>query len=287
MTEHGSSAARGILHPALAPGRFVHEQLAPSPDLAPWIEHHWFVAWDLRGQPPRVQATLPHPNVHLVVEDGEVKVWGVQRARFTRTLSGRGCVHGVKFRVAAFPAFHPSPVTALADQHVEARQMLGDDAQRLIDPALTATADAGRERIEDLLRSKLPATVDARAEHLAEIVCGIGSDSTITTVDQLCRATGESLRRLQRDFHYYVGASPKWVIARYRLHEAVALLQSGEAKPDADLAQRLGYFDQAHFIRDFRRLVGETPRGYVETLRRDAEAASAEDESRVGGGDKT
>ena len=281
MTEHGLGAARGILHPGLAPGHFVHERRPPSPDLAPWIEHHWFVAWDLRGQAPQSQATLPHPNVHLVVEGGEAQVCGVQRARFTRTLAGCGHVHGVKFRVAAFPAFHASPVADLADRQIDARQLLGDEVQRLIEPPMAGTPEAGWARMEALLRLKLPPAVDVRAERLAEIVRDIGADPTITTVDQVCRATGESLRRLQRDFHHYVGASPKWVIARYRLHEAVALLQSGEARPDADLAQRLGYFDQAHFIRDFRRLVGETPGAYVEMLRRDSEASGGPAESRV------
>jgi len=38
---------------------------------------------------------------------------------------------------------------------------------------------------------------------------------------------------------------------------------AGEAQPDAELALRLGYFDQAHFVRDFQRMVGQPPAAYV------------------------
>ncbi|HJU40524.1 MAG TPA: helix-turn-helix domain-containing protein, partial [Tahibacter sp.] len=72
---------------------------------------------------------------------------------------------------------------------------------------------------------------------------------------------------LQRLFGDYVGASPKWVINRYRLHEAVERLAAGDAVDWADLALELGYFDQAHFNRDFKRLVGRAPGAFARAER--------------------
>ena len=34
------------------------------------LAHFWSVQWDLRGQPPYVAETLPHPSVHLIFERG-------------------------------------------------------------------------------------------------------------------------------------------------------------------------------------------------------------------------
>jgi AraC-like DNA-binding protein len=51
------------------------------------------------------------------------------------------------------------------------------------------------------------------------------------------------------------------VIKRYRLHEAAARL--GGAVDMAALALELGYFDQAHFIRDFKAVVGQPPGRYA------------------------
>jgi AraC-like DNA-binding protein len=50
------------------------------------------------------------------------------------------------------------------------------------------------------------------------------------------------------------------------MHEAVTRVQAGEPVAWADLAQDLGYFDQAHFIADFRKLVGRTPGDYARTM---------------------
>lgn len=75
-----------------------------------------------------------------------------------------------------------------------------------------------------------------------------------------------SVRSLQRLFSAYVGVSPKWVILRYRIHEALAHATT-HTDPGTDwatLANDLGYADQAHLIRDFTRTVGVPPAAYAQ-----------------------
>ena len=62
------------------------------------------------------------------------------------------------------------------------------------------------------------------------------------------------------------------MIRRFRLHEAADRLATGADVDLATLAQGLGYFDQAHFTSDFRRLVGKSPGRYREEARRTAGA---------------
>ena len=73
---------------------------------------------------------------------------------------------------------------------------------------------------------------------------------------------GLTVRTLQRLFTHYVGVGPKWVLARYRMHDAVADLDAGWDGTLTDLAVRYGWYDQAHFTRDFTALVGVTPGQY-------------------------
>ena len=73
-----------------------------------------------------------------------------------------------------------------------------------------------------------------------------------------------STRRLQRLFARYLGVGPKWVLARYRMHDVVAALDAGHAGSLAELAVAHGWYDQAHFTRDFTALVGTTPARYRE-----------------------
>ena len=65
-------------------------------------------------------------------------------------------------------------------------------------------------------------------------------------------------RQMERLFREHVGATPKWVIQRYRLIEGAERLATG-VEDFAGLALDLGYADQAHFIRDFKKIVGRAP----------------------------
>jgi len=47
---------------------FFHQRLVPPPQLAPFVQHFWYVQWDLRAAAPRTAETLPHPNCYLVFE---------------------------------------------------------------------------------------------------------------------------------------------------------------------------------------------------------------------------
>lgn len=73
-------------------------------------------------------------------------------------------------------------------------------------------------------------------------------------------------RTRQRLFSLYVGVSPKWVIKRFRLHEAAAQLASGKVTDWPTIALELGYFDQAHFIKDFNRMVRSSPAEYAKRM---------------------
>ena len=82
-----------------------------------------------------------------------------------------------------------------------------------------------------------------------------------------------SPRTMQRLFRRYVGVSPKWVLQRYRLHEAAERIAAGE-QDLARLGLDLGYFDQAHFIKDFKSLVGRSPAEYAADCARAAQMAA-------------
>jgi AraC-like DNA-binding protein len=88
-------------------------------------------------------------------------------------------------------------------------------------------------------------------------------DRGLVAVAQVEERHAVSGRTLQRWFSRYVGVGPKWALARYRLHDAVTELDEGYDGPLADLAARYGWYDQSHFVRDFRSLTGVTPGEYA------------------------
>ncbi|GLQ98381.1 AraC family transcriptional regulator [Dyella mobilis] len=249
-------------------GEFKHERRPPSPALAGLVEHYWYVSWDLRNLPAQQQETLPHPNVHYVVEPGLTAIYGVHTGRYVRMLEGRSHAFGIKFKAGAFHPFYGKPVSGLMDRSLQAQDIFGTDAdtferQVLLHDDVGAMVHAA----EHLLLSNLPKD-DPEVARISELVANIAADRSITSVETLAAQCGLTKRSLQRFFNQYVGVSPKWVINRYRLHEAIAQVQAGSSVAWTELALQLGYFDHAHFIRDFRKLIGRSPADYAKTLRK-------------------
>ena len=264
MSDPGPGEPRGVLSPRPGGRRFRHARYPPSGDLAFFVEHYWAVGWDLRGEGPRLAETLPHPCVHLVVEEGRSGVVGVMRGRFSRTLAGKGRVFGVKFRPGAFRPFWEAPVSGLTDRRIGLREAFGADGDHLEDAILPLGDDGARVGVvEAFLRRRRPER-DSNVATAARIAGLIADDRTVTRVGDAAARSGLSKRTLQRLFCRYVGVGPKWVIRRYRLHEAAERLADGEDAPNlAELALELGYFDQAHFAKDFEGVVGVAPARYA------------------------
>lgn len=257
---------RGVLRPSFSQGQFEHHRQLPSAPLAGLVEHYWHVRWDLRGLPAQQQATLPHPNVHLVVEQGQARVYGVHHGRFVRQLQGLDQVFGIKFKPGGFYPFYRLPVVDLLNQSMDVAACFGAAGAELTTLLLAASSfEAMCAAAEAFLLRRLPAA-DANVARVSSLLARIAQETGIVTVDNVLAVSGLNKRGLQRLFQKYVGVGPKWVIQRYRLHEAIAQVQAGKALSWTALALELGYFDQAHFVRDFRQLVGMAPGEYERSL---------------------
>lgn len=252
---------RGILHPERGEKNYRLQRHLPSDDLRFFIEHYWSVQWDVRE--PRVQETLPHPSVHCVVEKGNSRILGIVTGKFTRVLEGSGWVFGIKFRPGAFYPFVKFPVSRITGKQLTLEKVFPSTGGAFEHEMLALNDEIKKIACaEDFLRSCLPAK-DETVEFIHRIVERMMNDKSIVNVDQIADAFSVNMRRLQRLFMRYVGVGPKWIIMRYRLHEAVAHLNEGPAADLVHLALDLGYYDQAHFIKDFKRIVGMTPAAYA------------------------
>jgi len=261
--ERRTSKLSGVLDRRAGRGRFTNTFHVPPPELAEILEHCWSVRWDLRGREPHLQHTLSNASVHLVFELGRSRIQGVVTGRFTRLLEGRGQVFGAKFRPAGFHPFLGSSLAALADRTVAVSSVFGPDGEALVEGMLGLERESRMaEVVTAFLLDRLPPP-DPTVATVNQVAALIVADREITRVDDLVDRVGMSKRTLQRLFREYVGVSPKWVIQRYRLHEAAERLEDGHDVDLAALALDLGYFDQAHFARDFRAIVGRPPATYA------------------------
>ena len=171
------------------------------------------------------------------------------------------------FRPAAFAAYAALPMSELADRGVSLPEAFGAGGKALErEVALAPDVRAAIAAIEDFLRARRPSP-DPRVEKLTVIVDWMLAAPVGTRVGEVAERHGLSPRGLQRLFRRYLGVGPKWVLQRYRLHEAAERIASGRYREWAEVALELGYADQAHFIRDFRAVIGLPPQAYAAACR--------------------
>ena len=205
---------------------------------------------------------MTHPCVNLVFEPHGAAVHGVNRRRDARVLAGAGWAVGVKFRPGGFSGFLGRPVHEITDRAIALDAAFGPDGRALeLKAAAVADPDAKIAAAEAFLRDRLPAS-DPEVELVHAVVADMLEVDPGASVQEIARRHAVSTRTLQRLFRRHVGVGPKWVLRRYRLQEAAEQLAAGERSDWTRLALDLGYFDHAHFIRDFRAVVGRSPAEY-------------------------
>ncbi|MFD6177665.1 helix-turn-helix domain-containing protein [Isoptericola sp. NPDC060282] len=276
-----TASTRGLVDPAAARGGFALVRLDPAPDVADLVERHWVVRWDLPPGVEFTQVVIPHPNANVVAEADGFAAHGIPGGLFARTLRGSGAVLGTKLRpgalrvlldgpdalrpglvapAAAALAVAPRGPTAAdvdaAGRRAVAAARAGDDAGAVaaVTPLLRAAAAARRTpRAADAL--------DRVARVLAAVVSGeLGPDAGVADLAVLAGTTPRSLQRL---FAGWVGVSPKWVLQRHRVHLAADMVAVDPARPLAEVAAAVGYYDQAHLSTDFARALGMPPAAYA------------------------
>jgi AraC-like DNA-binding protein len=257
---------KGILNFKAGEKKFQLSRHLPAQDLGFFIEHYWIVSWDLRGQEPYVQETLPYPSVHLVIEKDLSRVYGVETGKFARLLENKGRVFGIKFKPGAFYPFVNVPVSRFTNTTISILDVFGEESKALEEALLAQEDECEMVNIaEHFLRERLPEQ-DTNVRVINEMIDYIIAHREITKVDDVVSQFKLNKRAVQRLFRQYVGVSPKWVIKRYRLHEVAERLAGGEVVDWPTIVVELGYSDQAHFIKDFKTIVGRTPTEYARSL---------------------
>lgn len=262
--------AKGILRPREQLRAFTHSRLAAGPAVNRYVEWFWAVAWDRRGLPVYNSEILSYPAVNLTFEREPDHtggfVTGVCTTKYIRELRGEGETFGVKFRAGGFGAFTGMDVGAIRDTAVELTEVLPESVG-LCEKVLAApTLEDRRDIVEDFLADvaqRRAVTDDSAYLLVLRIVAAMEQDRELTRVDQVTDRFDIPVRTLQRLFRRYVGAGPKWVLRRYRLQDGAYLLAEGRTTDLAALAVELGYFDQAHFSREFAAEIGMPPLEYA------------------------
>lgn len=177
---------------------------------------------------------------------------------------------GVHFKPGGGAAFFIPPAGELHNQIVSLETLWSSSALELRDRLLKAQPLATRFRVLEqfLLKMMQPSKRHPAVDFALCEFARIAEDNTappilVPTVRAVTEQIGFSTRHFNQLFRDQVGLTPKLYCRIQRLQQVLSLLAKEERVNWLDVALACGYFDQAHFIHDFRKFADCTPSEYL------------------------
>jgi len=173
---------------------------------------------------------------------------------------------GVTLRPTGAATLFDLPLHEVTDTALSLDQLIGTEAQRLIDQLHEAASDS--DRVHLLTRWIITRLAQRpKANNIVELaVSEIERSRGTLRIASLLKTLGVSAKRLTQLFQHHVGVSPKTFSRIVRFRSAIEYLYSTDITL-AQLATTYGYYDQAHMNADFREYAGISPGQFFATKR--------------------
>lgn len=255
----------------------------PSKPLSNCVEQLWYQG--SHASRPPMERALPDGSVELVLNlenetiemfEGEsfdrratyrdAVLCGPHSKPFVIGSSAADRVVGAHFRPGGIQRFVECPVGDLEDRHLSLEDLWGTEAARI-------RSDVGAADDPWEVLRRLEAWLLARMRHsrgservvqfaLDELQGSYGN----TPVSEIVDTTGMSHRAFIEVFRQAVGMTPKTISRLQRFQLALERVYTGSCTSWSDLAAACGYYDQAHFVHEFRAFAGLRPTEYLAYL---------------------
>lgn len=251
-----------------------YSELSPSTLLLAYVRKYWFLEGFSGTEASTVERILPDGCTELIIHYGQpfrkidgnnqnqqetAFVFG-QLDRFIDLLPGQNIgVMGVRFHPWGLNQFIKIPAANLKGEAVSLKDLFGNAEQELVDKILESTNVKQKAEIMDrFLMNHFKNKTSYPG--ISSIIDLIKHHEGSLSIDRLTRMTGHSERQLERYFYNEIGLSPKSFSRILRFQNVLRL--ATKARSLTDLALSAGYYDQAHFSREFTEIAGNSPRNY-------------------------
>jgi AraC-like DNA-binding protein len=253
----------------------------PQPPLSNFVALFWFYDGYAAGSHKK-ERLMPDGSVELVInlKEDEARIYdrenlnkyerlpgallcGPHSSFFVIDTAQQACVIGIHFKPGgAFP-FFKMPASELHNLHVSLEDLWGNAAGLLRERVLEAPTPEAKFRV---LEQSLLAQAFRPLERHRAVNFALGLFRNIHTAPAIADLAGHigiSSRRFIQLFSNEVGITPKLFSRVQRFQQVLQAIQAGADLSWADMAAGCGYFDQAHFIHDFREFSGINPTTYL------------------------
>jgi len=228
------------------------------------------LSWPLSVRPQQVVDIFLNEPLHFQVEgrnpqkSPEEIVVGPRASRRALIYVVGDDLHAfsILFQPAGLNRLIGIDMTSLANKGIAAREVLGKHAAPLIDavrsaPDFHSRVAAAERWLGIMLNSSAPEDGIGVASRLLVVTGGRAG------IGRLIERSGLSARHFQRRFTTQIGLSPKLYARMIRFDAALSAHRRDRTRTWTEIAHEAGYFDQAHFIREWHALVGAPPSQFI------------------------
>ncbi|MEM9328672.1 MAG: helix-turn-helix domain-containing protein [Bacteroidota bacterium] len=241
----------------------VYEEVLPDLYLRDYVHCYWHLFSTHRLDDPFVYRVVSDGCVDVLLErqrPDEPYITGFSKRYITYELGHHFYYLGIRFLPAGFPAIFDVSASYLTNKFLP-----------LVDvcPVLHSSLLLRTSELKDLVQSSvvfdeiLKAFIEARGKPLAI------DQRLMNAMDQILQSRGQinvteldvgvSERQLRRLFDHYFGGSAKTFAKVIRFQNILGSGQSLGQRMGNQIFYREGYYDQAHFIKEFKAFYGVTP----------------------------
>jgi AraC-like DNA-binding protein len=255
-------------------GMITIRYFKPPPPLRKYLSsYYWFEAnlpefKDLmRAELPQIRiVTRGQAHNHFcnghICRPGPVHVQGPTTGAAHYAATGPLHLFGVGLLPEGWAALIGEPADRFADDVVDLQGIVGSLADRVLMEMMEARDDAARIAAANRFLLALLDRARAVPVWFTRLTDDWLTASANPDLDELVARSGMSARSVERLANRIYGASPKLLARKYRALNAAVRMGNGDVPGWADIVGN-AYYDQSHFIREFKQFVGVTPTRFL------------------------
>lgn len=245
----------------------------PGNALSKFVDCYWEGSFQLNTSKSVSMQMIPNGCVELIIhlndlhcdlysdvqwsQSPDYMILGLFTRPYEVRLSGTVILFAIRFKPEGIYSIFGIPASKFIDGYEDMAMVIGDDFRGFCHRVREEKSTTGMvSRTESYLlrtlqRNKIDLSYINFAAELIRQIKGI-------RIEELSDRVFISQRQLEREFKNKLGIGPKHYLRIMRLNEVQRLLKD-RAMDLTSVAYHCGYTDQAHFIRDFKSIIGENP----------------------------
>jgi len=252
----------------------------PSDILKPYIRHYYIFESD--SDIEFEDTVFPSGDMEVIFNLGQgrwessvenkflqtppIELWGQITKPLAIRSKGRHTMLGIRFFTHSAAYFLSDEIGVFNNQVSDLSDIIGSPVKILHSQLLETTEPDRRiALIEKFLLERLAGNEKKsfRIDKVANILTSIKNNSEENNISNIASSHGVTPRYLHKLIYQHTGLSPKSFNKISRFQVSLRLIAKNK-QPLTAIAYDCGYFDQSHFIRDFKSFTGVTPSAYLE-----------------------